>query len=93
MSERQTVITHTAAAHVLYEYGEIGLVPGSFTQSLIRTIAKADPANRARLELGFPEYVAAVNTITQRLDGVKILEDIIRTAHTDVSENNEGENS
>lgn len=46
--------------HVLAAFGRGGIQPGSFTASLIKTIAIADSDNLARLRLGFPEYVDAV---------------------------------
>ena len=36
-----------------------GEKPGGFRMSLIETITKADPENKARLRLGFPGLVAA----------------------------------
>ena len=55
---------HTTAAeasHVLWHFDQRAgaMEPGSFTRSLLETIGRADPINRARLAAGFPGYVAA----------------------------------
>lgn len=70
-------ITPTIAAHVLHHFGEpAGIAAGSFTRQLITTITKADPFNRARLALGFPGYVAAVDLAQNRTDGITELRTI-----------------
>lgn len=38
-----------------------GIQPGSFTTHLIRAALVADPFNRARLDLAFPEVMAAAH--------------------------------
>lgn len=53
-------VTPEMARHVLWHFGEGGHRAGSFTTALIELIARADPANRHRMGLGFPEYAAAV---------------------------------
>ena len=71
-----TGITPTAAAHVLWHYGEGGYKPGAFIASLIAAIAKADRPNRARLALGFPEYVAACELADRTPGGLETLNNI-----------------
>jgi hypothetical protein len=64
MNTKTAVISPTAAAHVLWCYDETGgYEPGSFVRQLIVLIGRADPANRAKLARGFPEYVAACEEI------------------------------
>ncbi|MGH3813434.1 MAG: hypothetical protein ACRDUV_13430 [Pseudonocardiaceae bacterium] len=79
-------ITPDIAGQVLWYYGEVSGArrPGSFASALLAAIAAADPGNQARLALGFPGYVVAVQTI-QRPDGVEELRDIaegVRTVST-----------
>lgn len=67
------------AAHVLFHYGrEGGYQAGGFTELIISAIDRADPANKAKLELGFPEYVAAVNAIQYSPNGIEQLQSIVR---------------
>ncbi|WP_052808710.1 hypothetical protein [Streptomyces cyaneogriseus] len=74
-----TSITTDAAAHVLFHYGHHGgYQAGSFTTHLIAAIDSADPSNKARLTLGFPEYVAAINLIQNHRNGVARLQAIAR---------------
>jgi len=71
-------ITADAAAHVLFHYGhDGGYQAGSFTTHLITAIDSADVSNKARLTLGFPEYVAAVNLIQNHRDGADRLRAIV----------------
>jgi len=53
----------TAAQYVLYVAdGERSVPqPGGFAEDLVRTIFRADRVNGARLRLGFPAFVDAVN--------------------------------
>lgn len=67
------LITPTIAAHVLYHYGAGGYEAGSFTRRLIDLITRADPQNRALLELGFPGYVEAVNLADRTSVGINLL--------------------
>lgn len=54
-------ITPDIAGQVLWHFGSPqGRRPGSFAQALLLAITAADPTNQARLALGFPGYVAAV---------------------------------
>jgi hypothetical protein len=61
------VITRDIAHQVLYHYGRadenVGYPPGGFVSRLLSAIAKADGGNRARLALGFPDYVEACDLI------------------------------
>ena len=66
------------AAHVLFHYGrDGGYQAGSFTEQLITTIDMADPGNRDKLALGFPDYVAAVVAIQYDPAGVARLQQIV----------------
>ncbi|MEU4511750.1 hypothetical protein AB0G05_19840 [Nonomuraea wenchangensis] len=62
-------ITPKAADHVLWHARGFdaatltGKEPGSFTKKLIDAIKAADPGNRHKLALGFPDYVAALNLL------------------------------
>lgn len=47
---------------VFYVFEGRGMKPGSFVESLIHTIAKADAKNKAKLSDSFPEYVEIVST-------------------------------
>ena len=65
------------AAHVLFHYGrDGGYQAGSFTEQLIKTIDMADPGNRDKLAVGFPDYVAAVVAIQYDPNGVGHLQQI-----------------
>ena len=68
--------TPLEAAHVLAHYGEGGIAAGGFTMALIAVIVRADPGNRARLALGFPGYVAAVQVADGDLSGIARLREI-----------------
>ena len=68
--------TPLEAAHVLAHYGEGGIAAGGFTMALIAVIVRADPGNRARLALGFPGYVAAVQVADGDLAGIARLREI-----------------
>jgi hypothetical protein len=77
MNTNSPTIPADVAAHVLFHYGhDGGYQAGSFTTSLLTTMAMADPANLARLLPGFPEYVAAVTAIQYDPNGVERLQDI-----------------
>ncbi|MFI6179800.1 hypothetical protein ACIA8R_29945 [Nonomuraea sp. NPDC051191] len=67
-------VTPTAADHVLWLYRGFdaatltGKEPGNFTRKLMHLIKAADPGNRRRLGLGFPDYVAAMDLLDLPLD-------------------------
>lgn len=75
-------IPFEVAAHVLFEYGAGGYAAGSFTTKLLSLISSADPTNRARLEVGFPAYVAAVDLAENSADGIAVLTGIFDTGIT-----------
>ena len=81
-----TTITPAMAAHVLYHFDEGGIRAGSFTVRLVDLICHADPANRARLALGFGGYVAAVDLAQNRVGGISVLRSIAAEFGTDPSE-------
>lgn len=71
-------IPHEVAGHVLYEYSEVGLMPGGFISTLITAIDRADFNNREKLAVSFPKYVEAVELVKYREDGIDILKHILR---------------
>lgn len=73
-------VDSTEAAHVLWDYGEGGTEPGPFVKRLLDTIAHADYANRSKLGLAYPGYVAACNIIERDKEGVAILTEIMAVA-------------
>jgi hypothetical protein len=68
-----STITPEVANHVLSHYGRGGYQAGSLIEQIIKAIDMADPANRDKLALGFPEYVAAVVAIQYDPAGVSNL--------------------
>jgi hypothetical protein len=65
------ILTQEVCRHVLWFYGaEGGVQPGSFTESLMKTIKLADGWNKAKLVHGFPEYVAALELPIELLQAV-----------------------
>lgn len=73
-SEPPTVEAQVLAQYVLGHFGYAnGPKPGSFYESLIVTIAKADPSNRARLSQGFPMLVDMMTAAQDSPDGVNRL--------------------
>ncbi|WP_328336824.1 hypothetical protein [Streptomyces violaceus] len=79
MGTNSPIIPAETAAHVLFHYGhDGGYQAGTFTTNLITAIDSADPSNKARLELGFPDYVAAVNAMQYSHNGVEYLQSIVR---------------
>lgn len=77
MNTDSPTITPQVAAHVLSHFGRDGGYPaGSFTERLISVIDFADDSNLAKLQLSFPEYVAAILAIQRDPDGVAHLQSI-----------------
>ena len=63
-----------AIHHVLYFYDAPGgYEPGSFTQHLMIAYSQADPQNKAKLRLGFPEIAWAMDMVSQVPDGIKVI--------------------
>lgn len=77
--EGDNVITPHQARQVLYIFGKGGYPPGGFVQQLIETIQQADEQNRAKLALGFPGYVAAINLAQHTHGGIATLREIAGT--------------
>lgn len=75
-----TIIDGQAAHAALWHFDRQPGVwePGGFTIALVEVITRADPENRARLALGFPELVAAVLLAQGRTDGIERLRKIAR---------------
>lgn len=76
MDTTTTQISSETANHVLAHFGRGGYEAGTFTQHLLSAISAADPANQARLALGFPELVAAVQLAQYEFDGIDRLQQI-----------------
>lgn len=71
-----------AAQHLLGYYRVPGFPhPGSFTETLIQCFERADPWNKGRLLLGFPEYRPALAVLS--IHGTEKLEEIVRAAEKD----------
>jgi hypothetical protein len=70
------------AQHVLWHFGDqgLGVQPGSFTTLLLRAAQHADLSNRARLLLGFPEYVAAWRLVADTFEGLQALRLFVQEA-------------
>ncbi|MGW7597297.1 hypothetical protein [Streptomyces antimycoticus] len=66
------------ANHVLWHFGHGGYQAGTFTQHLIRALATADMANKAKLANAYPDYAAAVIAMEYDPDGVANLQRIAR---------------
>lgn len=70
-------MTPTEAREVLWFYGrEGGQEPGSFVESLIRTMARADAFNLTKLGWAFPGYATAVRWMKQFEDGADRLRQV-----------------
>jgi hypothetical protein len=64
-------ITPDIAGQVLWHFDQPrGRKPGSFAQALLAAVCAADPENRARLALGFPGYVVAVQLAQGQPEGM-----------------------
>lgn len=63
-----------AGLEVFYVFEGRGIKPGSFTEHLIHTIARADSMNSAKLSTIFPEYVEAVRAYKFSEESYKELE-------------------
>lgn len=72
-----TYVTKEVAAHVLHHFRGEGYAPGSFTTALITAFAKADPHNRARLDMAFPEYGEAMTMALNDRNGIAELRKIL----------------
>lgn len=51
-----------------------GYEPGGFTSLILQACQKADPQNRHRLSLGFPEHVAMMDACVNTESGVADLQ-------------------
>lgn len=69
-----------AVRNVLWYFGdfEYGWKPGSFTNALLQTIARADAHNQTKLAQVFPDEVLAMRAMMQLPDGFQVLRDAIR---------------
>jgi len=73
--------TPTEAREVLFAYGrEGGQQPGSFAESLIRTMMLADAFNLAKLRSAFPGYATAVGWMIHFEDGADRLRQVASEA-------------
>ncbi|HJW01591.1 MAG TPA: hypothetical protein VJ617_21065 [Arthrobacter sp.] len=65
--------------NVLHYFGEPGGWPaGSFTSNIMRAYQGADPGNRARLRLGFPELAEAMDLVLGSMEGIDKLRDRLK---------------
>lgn len=83
-------ITAAQARHVLAHFGEGGYRAGSFTMSLIETIARADVQNKALLREVYPAYVDAVWIAQNERDGCAQLKEIAEDPCSDAQRIREG---
>lgn len=60
-------------ANVVYSFDGRGYPPGSFFRKLTHAIVGADPHNRNRLALAFPEWVRAVNLAQNHVGGLDMM--------------------
>lgn len=59
------------AWYVLRQFGELNWPrPGSFYESLVDTATRADPSNRARLALAYPELMRLIHLAQDEPDGM-----------------------
>lgn len=80
MSEiRSRVITPQIAGHVLWHFRREGYEPGSFVQTLIELIARADVPNRLALAREYGGYTEAVTLAQQLDDGIDRLREIFQS--------------
>lgn len=69
------MISPQTAQHVLHYFGRAGgMEPGTFTTSLIATIASADHDHFARLATLYPEVATAVEVAKHDRDGITKLQ-------------------
>lgn len=62
------------AGWVLHYYGVPGYYPpGGFTALILQAYQKADPGNKWRLRLGFPEIAEAMDLVDHDEDGINKL--------------------
>lgn len=79
MTSSHFLITPTAAREVLHHFGHPGGHPaGSFTEHLLRAMARADGRNLMLLSIGFPDHVAAMRLAMHDNDGIAVLQRIAR---------------
>ena len=78
----EPVVPLEVAQHVLWHFGDsnLGVQPGNFTTRLMLTISVADPANRERLRLAFPEYVHAFVSVSSKDWGLEWLRSRVKRA-------------
>lgn len=69
-----------AAGNVLFVMDGNGVEPGSFTRSLIITLANADSYNLIKLGNEFPELAAAVDAYKNADYGLEVLQEILENA-------------
>jgi len=59
------------AWYVLRQFGEENWPrPGSFYESLVETVARADPTNQARLAMAYPQLVGLVRKAQNEFGGM-----------------------
>jgi len=63
---------------VFYVFEGRGMKPGSFVESLIETIVKADAVNKSKLYLGFPDYVNVVSAYQNSVEKYNEMSEIVK---------------
>lgn len=63
------------ARNVLHYFGQPGgYPPGSFISNMLRAYQGADPGNKARIRLGFPELADTMDLVLDNMDGIDQLQ-------------------
>lgn len=82
------VITVQVARHVLWHFGDtnLGVDGGHFITRLLATASAADTENIEKLRLGFPELIAAWESVARRPWGLDWLRGIVKAddAHAEL---------
>ncbi len=73
-------ISLEVAQHVLWHFGDtnLGIEPGSFRARLMVAASAADLENFARLQIGFPELMAAFDAVKREPWGLDWLRGIVK---------------
>ncbi len=79
-------LSEEVTRHVLWHFGDRrnGWEPGGFTTKLLAAMGASDGLNRAKLALGFPEYVTAFDLVTQQPWGLEYLIGLVKASDADL---------
>lgn len=80
MNAQRPVVTVRTARHVLHHFGDtnLGVDGGHFVTRLLATASAADTENIEKLRLGFPELIAAWESVARRPWGLDWLRGIVK---------------